>query len=108
MRKAGSAPTSRRDGTIVLDSKTRNQYQSTYFCDGSLTDGTEYFYKIFPYTVSNTYTDSPGGAFSATPAAVAPGNVSGKSAVASGNGKLTIKWTEPAEFISRENKDKNF
>ena len=99
MRKAGSAPTSRRDGTIVLDSKTRNQYQSTYFCDGSLTDGTEYFYKLFPYTVSNTYTDSPGGAFSATPAAVAPGNVSGKSAVASGNGKLTIKWTDPAETV---------
>lgn len=99
VRKAGSAPTSRRDGTIVLDSKTRNQYQSTYFCDGSLTDGTEYFYKLFPYTISNTYTDSPGGAFSATPAAVAPGNVSGKSAVASGNGKLTIKWTDPAETV---------
>lgn len=30
VRKAGSAPTSRRDGTIVLDSKTRDQYKSAY------------------------------------------------------------------------------
>ena len=30
IRKAGSAPTSRRDGTIILDSKTRNAYKNTY------------------------------------------------------------------------------
>ena len=33
VRKAGSAPVSRRDGTVVLDSKTRNAYQNSYFCD---------------------------------------------------------------------------
>lgn len=31
VRKAGSMPTSRRDGTIVIDSKVRNQYQNSYF-----------------------------------------------------------------------------
>ena len=31
VRKAGSAPVSRRDGTVVLDSKTRNAYQNAYF-----------------------------------------------------------------------------
>lgn len=31
VRKAGSTPTSRRDGTIILDSKTRNAYKNTYF-----------------------------------------------------------------------------
>ena len=49
VRKAGSAPVSRRDGTVVLDSKTRNAYQNSYFCDSGLTDGVEYLYNFFPY-----------------------------------------------------------
>ncbi len=48
VRKAGSAPTSRRDGTIVLDSKTRDAYKNTYFCDSGLSNGTKYYYKFFP------------------------------------------------------------
>lgn len=99
VRKAGSAPVSRRDGTVVLDSKTRNQYSTTYFCDSGLTDGVTYYYKFFPYTTSSTYTDSTDDEFTATPAAVAPGNVSGMSAVAAGNGKITVQWGDPAATI---------
>lgn len=95
VRKAGSMPTSRRDGTIVLDNKTRNQYQNTYFCDSGLTNGTKYFYKLFPYSTANTYTDSTDGEFFAVPDVVTVGNVSGKSATAGGNGKLNIRWTDP-------------
>ena len=99
VRKAGSAPVSRRDGTVVLDSKTRNQYSTTYFCDSGLTDGVTYYYKFFPYTTSSTYTDSTDDEFTATPAAVAPGNVSGMSAVAAGNGKITVQWGDPAATV---------
>jgi len=99
VRKAGSAPMSRRDGTVVLDSKTKNAYKDSYFCDSGLTNGVEYFYKFFPYTTANAYTDSEDDAFAATPQAVAPGNVTGKAATASGNGKLTVKWTDPAATI---------
>lgn len=55
VRKAGSAPTSRRDGTVILDSKTRDAYKTSYFCDSGLTDGTTYYYKFFPYTTQNAY-----------------------------------------------------
>ena len=96
VRKAGSMPVSRRDGTVVLDSKERNEYQSTYFCDSGLTDGTTYYYKFFPYTTTNTYTEDVADEFTATPKAIAPADVSGMSAVAAGNGKLGIKWTDPA------------
>ena len=99
VRKAGSAPVSRRDGTVVLDSKTRNAYQNSYFCDSGLTDGVEYFYKFFPYTTSNAYTDSTADEFSATPNPVAVGDVSGITLVAAGNGKLSIKWTDPAATV---------
>ena len=99
VRKAGSAPVSRRDGTVVLDSKTRNAYMDTYFCDSGLTDGVQYFYKFFPYTTSGGYTDSPDAVFNATPNPVPLGNVSGMSAVAAGNGKLAIKYADPAATI---------
>lgn len=99
VRKAGSMPTSRRDGVIVLDSKTRNAYKTTYFCDSALADGTTYFYKLFPYTTGNSYTDTEDGGFSATPNAVAMGNVSGITLAPAGNGKLSIKWTDPAATV---------
>ena len=99
VRKAGSMPTSRRDGVIVLDSKTRDAYKSTYFCDSGLTDGTVYYYKLFPYTTPNSSTDVEDGGFSATPNAVALGNVSGITLAAAGNGKLSIKWTDPAATV---------
>jgi len=99
VRKAGSTPVSRRDGTIVLDSKTKNAYKDSYFCDSGLTNGVQYFYKFFPYTTSNAYTDSEDDAFTAIPQAVAPDNVTGKAATASGNGKLTVRWTDPAATI---------
>ena len=95
VRKAGSAPVSRRDGTVVVDSKTRNAYQNTYFCDSGLTDGVTYYYKFFTYTTQNVYTDLEENLVEITPVAVAPANVSGMSVAASGNGKVTLKWTDP-------------
>lgn len=95
VRKAGSAPVSRRDGVIVLDSKTRNAYKDSYFCDSGLTDGVIYYYKLFPYTTSNLCTDVDDGAFSAVPDAVAVGNVSNISLEPAGNGKMAIRWTDP-------------
>lgn len=102
VRKAGSMPTSRRDGVIVLDSKTRDAYKTTYFCDSGLTDGTTYYYKLFPYTTANAYTDAEEDGFSATPDAVALGDVSGLTLEAVGNGKLAIKWTDPAASIAND------
>lgn len=99
VRKAGSYPTSRRDGTVILDSKVRNQYQNAYFCDSGLTDGTTYYYKFFPYTTTNTYTENEDCEFTATPNAPVLGNVSGMSATPAGNGKLAVKWTDPAATI---------
>lgn len=104
VRKAGSMPSSRRDGTIVLDSTTRNAYTDSYFCDSGLTDGETYYYKFFPYTTTGTYTESTDNEFSATPTAqvagIASWLVTGMSASSeAGDGKMTIKWTDPAATI---------
>ena len=107
VRKAGSMPTSRRDGTIVIDSTTRNQYSDAYFCDSGLSNGTTYYYKFFPYTTSGTYTESEENEFTATPTAQVAGidSWSVTNIVASqeaGNGKMTIKWSDPAATIAND------
>ncbi len=105
VRKAGSVPTSRRDGVIVLDSKTRNAYQNTYFCDSGLSDGVTYYYKFFPYTTEKAYTDSINCEVSAIPNGVAVGNISfpansDYSGVRTGgNGKMRIWWNDPSDTV---------
>lgn len=104
VRKAGSAPTSRRDGTIVLDSTTKNQYSTAYFCDSGLTNGVTYYYKFFPYTTSKAYTDADDDIFNATPTAQVSGIDSWKvtsmnASSEAGDGKMTVKWTDPAASI---------
>ena len=104
VRKAGSMPKNRRDGTVVLDSTSRDVYKSMYFCDSGLSDGTTYYYKFFPYTTTGTYTDSAEDEFGATPTAQVTGidswNVTDMSASSeAGNGKMTVKWTDPANTI---------
>lgn len=107
VRKAGSVPTSRRDGTIVLDSKTRDAYSSSYFCDSGLTDGVTYYYKFFPYTTANAYTESEDNEFNATPTAQVTGidswSVTSMTASSeAGDGKMTVKWTDPAATITSD------
>jgi len=104
VRKAGSMPSGRRDGTVILDSKLHNAYKDTYFCDSGLTDGETYYYKFFPYTTTKTYTDSGENEFSATPSAHVTGiddwvvtNMS--ASTEAGNGKMEIMWTDPAATI---------
>ena len=101
VRKAGSAPTNRKDGVIVVDSKTRNAYKTTYFCDSGLSDGTNYYYKLFPYTSGAAYTDT-GDAFIVTPTNVTVGNVSGITLAPAGNGKLSIEWTDPDATVTSD------
>lgn len=106
VRKAGSYPASRIDGTIVLDSKERRTaatYEDdAYFCDSGLADGTVYYYKFFPYTTDFVYTVDDDDQFTKTPNPVEVGNVSGITAVAAGNGKLNLKWTDPAATVVQD------
>lgn len=65
IRKTGSAPTDKDDGTVVVNNTTRNQYSSTGYTDTGLTNGTTYYYGFFPYSTNGDYASSL--AVSATP-----------------------------------------
>lgn len=57
VRKVGSEPTSVDDGTIVVTTTTRNQYQSVKFEDVGLSNGTRYYYKAYAYSQYGTPSD---------------------------------------------------
>lgn len=94
VRKAGSAPTSKTDGVVVVDSKTRDAYKTTGFKDTGLANGTKYYYGIFPYTTGNVYTYDYTN--SITPAAIYPSAATGVTAEA-GNAQVKVTFTKPSD-----------
>ena len=99
VRKAGAPPANPKDGAVVLDSKIKNSYADTWFCDSGLTNGTTYYYKLFPYTTKNVYTNTSDGEFSIMPVSIPIGNVTGMLTGVGGNGKIRIWWTDPEPSI---------
>lgn len=70
MRKTGSQPAGPNDGTVVVSSSVRNQYQSTPYTDTGLTNDTTYYYAVFAYNKDGV---AGAGAFAnATPMAGTP------------------------------------
>ena len=94
IRKAGSAPANRKDGTIVIDSKAHT-YSTNFLLDSGLTNGVTYYYKFFPYTTEKVYTDSPDNMVSVTPNTITPNNITYTSVASAGNGKISLRWGDP-------------
>lgn len=70
VRKTGSQPAGPNDGTVVVSSSVRNQYQSTPYTDTGLTNDTTYYYAVFAYNKDGV---ASAGAFAnATPKAGTP------------------------------------
>ena len=67
LRKTGSYPTNENDGTVVVNSSTRDQYKTTGFQDTGLTNSTQYYYTAFPYTDGDVYTNDVANRVTATP-----------------------------------------
>ena len=65
--KAGGYPESVTDGTQVLDNKTRNAYSSTGYTLNGLTDGTTYYFRLFPYSAGLNYNLDTSNQISGTP-----------------------------------------
>lgn len=53
VRKPDTDPSTLSDGTTIISSDVRNQYQSVPYVDTSVVDGTEYHYGLFSVTDTN-------------------------------------------------------
>ena len=67
VRKTGSQPAGPNDGTVVVSSSVRNQYQTTAYVDSGLANDTTYYYGVFAYNKDGVA--SSGAFVNATPKA---------------------------------------
>lgn len=70
VRKVGSYPDDAYDGTLVIDSKIKNQYESTPFEDTGLENGIIYYYQAFPYSTQKAINKNEENRLQATPKGV--------------------------------------
>ena len=69
VRKTGSYPANPSDGTALVDNTTRNQYKTNGFVDTGLTNGTTYYYALFPYSAAGAVNSDVTNRVSAAPKA---------------------------------------
>ena len=67
VRKAGSFPDNEKDGVVLVDNKVRGAYASTGFVDSGLTNGTTYYYQLFPYNDLGAVNKNTANRLSAAP-----------------------------------------
>lgn len=58
VRKEGSAPSSIKDGTIILTNTERNKYASTPYTDSNVIIGKTYYYRFYTLSTNKVYNDS--------------------------------------------------
>ena len=59
VRKSGSTPKDENDGTVVVESRTKNQYRTSGYNDSGLTNGITYYYAAFPCSSDGIYSKTP-------------------------------------------------
>lgn len=67
VQKAGSYPENVKDGTLVLDNKEKDAYAVNGFEIGGLTNGTTYYFQLFPYSDKNAVNENVINRLSAAP-----------------------------------------
>lgn len=96
--KVGSYPEKVTDGTLLIDSKVKNQYQTNGYTINNLDNDTTYYFSLFPYSVDGAVNTKTDNRISGTPVAFPPADVSNLK-VKVGNTKLTLSWADPPQEI---------
>ena len=95
IRKVGAYPADVTDGVQIMDSKIKNQYQTTGLADAGLADGVTYYYQAFPYS-DNGVSNNVVNRVSATPEYIYPSAMAAFAAQA-GNQKAKLVFTLPGD-----------
>jgi hypothetical protein len=93
VRKEGAYPTDVTDGILLVDNKTRDTYKTTGYIDSNLTNGTTYYYAVFPYSDTGAVNKNEANRVSAVPTTYPLPACTGISASA-GNGQITVYWAD--------------
>jgi hypothetical protein len=100
VRKEGAYPTDVTDGVLLVDNKTKDTYKTTGFTDTDLTNGTTYYYAVFPYSDTGAVNKDEANRVSAVPTTYPLPACTGISAAA-GNGQITICWSDSIDVAGK-------
>lgn len=67
VQKAGSFPENVKDGTLLLDNQVKDAYATNGFEINGLTNGTTYYFQLFPYSDKNAVNENIANRLSAAP-----------------------------------------
>ena len=93
--KEGSYPTNELDGTVVLDSTTRNAYQSKGYTITGLTNRVTYYFALFTYSTDEIFNYAESGRLLGKPGLVKLDACTNMKTVAA-MGEVTVTWSDPA------------
>lgn len=65
--KVGSYPQNVKDGTLLVDSQVRDAYKDNGFTVSGLTNGTTYYFALFPYSTTNAVNTNDANRISGAP-----------------------------------------
>lgn len=65
--KEGAYPTSWKDGTQLIDNQERDKYKTSGYVVDNLTNGTTYYFQLFPYSDQKAYNSNAANQKSAVP-----------------------------------------
>lgn len=98
VRKVGSYPTSPTDGTLLVNNTTKNAFASNGYVDTGLSNGTTYYYRLFPYSDKNQVNVSGNNKISGVPQAYKVFGVS--IDLANSNPATAVTYTDDAVGIA--------
>lgn len=67
IQKVGAFPENVKDGVQLLDNQNRNAYKDNGFVVSNLTNGTEYYFALFPYSDTGAVNENNANRLSGTP-----------------------------------------
>ena len=106
--KTTGYPSDPNDGTVIIDSRTRNEYRTNPFIIPNLINGTTYFFRFFAYDTADNYDGVNAVTVQATPVEyIAPptrldlGPISNLE-VHNDDGYSWLRWNNPSRTVTSE------
>lgn len=98
--KENDYPTSPEDGTVVIDNKTKNWYSTAGYKIIGLTNGVNYYGRLFPYSAAGYINNATSNKFIATPTLSYPSVAMNIEVIGDSEGsKFIVNFDLPADAI---------
>ena len=87
-------PTSENEGTLVIDNTTKDAYKTSGYVVDGLTNGTKYYFALFPYSTDGVFNTDESNRLLGSPS-LAKLDACTNMALVLSDKKVSVTWTDP-------------